>query len=867
MLKGTEKTLIKISISYPLLSANYLIIFATNYINFIPIYKQTNKTEMRRTLLIGLFFIAFYNAIGQNKMREHAIETESPINIASEEIRKSFTPPPASFNLLKSATEKKAEINVVFVDFPEEAKTAFLYATSIWESVISSPVPINILAKWETIDGNVLAKSRPALNFINFEGALVPDVYFPVTLVEKLSGVEMNDGEPDIICSFNKNMAWYFGTDGNVPTTKYDFTTSVLHEITHGLGFSGFLKAQNSVGFFNNSYSLPSIFDYTVYNNSYQRLADKSIFTSPSNELKNQLTSDNLISYCPKYSNDCEIINTNIYAPTTWSDGSSIYHLNESDYGADDDNGLMTPYLFKGEAIHTPGEKTLEILAKLGWKTISFNFEKLKDIENSSTNFPININVASDLPLDSSSVKIVFSTTQFSTKDSVILTFDKETNLFSGSIPLKNYLGKVLYFFKASSSEDQVFTLPSRAPAKVFSLRIGPDYYPPTLRHNPEKIVLKSSSDVNVAAFADDNVGINSVKVEYKINGIMQEPLVLTNDSADYFNGKIRFPVQLTHNTTLEYRIIAEDKSVRKNKKSAPATGFYSVNVFEPQEPVSGYFSDFNSESTDFVSTDFTTSVQPGFYNAMLHTQHPYPVSAIDDKKNNLIAQLKYPVILEENGQMIFDEIVLVEPGEPGTQFTDQLFWDYVIVEGSKNNGVNWLPLTQGYDSREQDTWSSTFSNALINNTSTADGRENMFVKHTINLTQNTNFSAGDTVLFRFRLASDKSINGWGWAIDNLDIQNLSTANDDLPAKNIFNVYPNPFTNNFFIDCANLADKSDVDIVVTDLMGKTVFSKTWADTQFNPKEQIDLSYAKPGIYLVKIIDSASNMITKKIIKN
>ena len=822
---------------------------------------------MRRTFFIGLFFIVFYHVSGQDKMKERAIETESPINIASEEIRKSFTPPPASFNLLKSATEKRAEFNVVFVNFPEEAKTAFLYAISIWENVISSSVPINILAEWETMDNNILAKCRPALNHINFDGALVPDVYYPVTLVEKLSGKEMNNGEPDIICSFNKNMAWYFGTDGNTPTTKYDFSTAVLHEITHGIGFSGFLKAENSIGFFNNNNNLPSIFDYLIYNKSYQKLADKNVFTSPSNELMNQLTSDNLIYYCPKHSNVCENIIANLFAPTTWRDGSSIYHLNESDYGAEDENGLMTPHLFKGEAIHTPGEKTIKILAKLGWKTISFNFEEFKDIEEVCASFPANINITSDLPLDSSSVKIVFSTTQFSTQDSVILEFDKTTNLFSGNIPLKNYLGKVLYYFKASTSENQIFTFPSQAPEKIFSMRIGPDYYPPSLQHNPEKLALKSSSVINVTAFADDNVGINSVKVEYKINGTVQQPVVLTNDSADCFNGKLELPVQLAENSTLEYRIIAEDKSERKNKKIAPASGFYLVNVFEPHEPVYSYFSDFNIESTDFVSTDFITSTQPGFYNGMLHTQHPYPVSTIENEKNNLVVQLKYPVILQENGQMIFDEIVLVEPGEPGTHFTDQLFWDYVIVEGSKNNGATWQPVTEGYDSQEQETWNSQFSNTFVNNTSTSDGKENMFVTRYINLTQDTYFSAGDTVLFRFRLASDKSVNGWGWAIDNLEIQSLSTANDDLLAEKNFNVYPNPFTNSFFIDCANVAGQSAVDILVTDLFGKTVFKETWMDTQFNPKKQVDLSQAKPGIYLVKIIDDASNMITNKIIKN
>ncbi|MCK7534680.1 MAG: hypothetical protein MZV63_28610 [Marinilabiliales bacterium] len=40
--------------------------------------------------------------------------------------------------------------------------------------------------------------------------------------------------------TFNKEVKWYFGTDGNTPELLYDFVTVVLHEIGHGLGFTGF---------------------------------------------------------------------------------------------------------------------------------------------------------------------------------------------------------------------------------------------------------------------------------------------------------------------------------------------------------------------------------------------------------------------------------------------------------------------------------------------------------------------------------------------------------------------------------------------------------------------------------------------------
>ena len=45
-----------------------------------------------------------------------------------------------------------------------------------------------------------------------------------------------------------------------------------------------------------------------------------------------------------------------------------------------------------------------------------------------------------------------------------------------------------------------------------------------------------------------------------------------------------------------------------------------------------------------------------------------------------------------DNATLSFDEIALVEPGDPGSVFGDPAFWDYVVVEGSRD-GVTWLPV------------------------------------------------------------------------------------------------------------------------------------------------------------------------------
>lgn len=819
---------------------------------------------MRGTLIsLTICFITIFNAFGQGQ--EDVISAKSPINIGLDEVNKTFVPPALSYRNLKSGSVKECTINVAYLNFPEEAKDALSYAISIWEQQISSPVAINIVARWEYLEGKIIANGCPTTFHKNFVEAPLTDIYYPVALAEKLAGRELNGSkEADIECIFNSNKSWYFRTDGNTDATKYDFVTIALHEIAHGLGIAGFFDGDNGIGQFDNPTKTPSIYDFYVFNNLKQRIADNNLFTSPSSALLNQLTSNNLNF---SFTEENNIQGENIYAPQVWNSGASIYHLKEANVNAGEKNELMSPFSYKGEAIHNPGEKTLHILSEIGWNAVTLKLTEIRDIEETAEYLSVKTNNISSASIDNSTLKMVFSKDYFNTKDSIILTYNNSNNQFEGSLPLNSHKGKVQYYYEANGTDNKVSTYPNNAPKNMLSFKIGADFYPPSIKHNPSKLVSNSNPEIELTAVATDNLGIGSVKVEYRINGIAQAPVQLSAEMNDIYKGSLHLPFNLNSSDRIEYRIIAEDNSIRKNKKYSPAAGYYPVDVFETYQPLSGYFNDFNSGSNDFTINDFDINTPAGFSSGNLHTMNPYPESEMQGEKYNLIAQLKYPIILEENGQMTFDEIVLVEPGEYGTNATEDLHWDYVIVEASKNNGVTWEPLTESYDSGINESWEMQFSSSLKSNMSDASGHENMFWQHTINLTENEVFAAGDTVLFRFRLASDNSVNGWGWAIDNLQIQNVNTANDEMFAEENINIYPNPFSNNIFIDCVKMATQSSVEILITDLAGKTVYRQTNYDVQFNSKLNVDLSTIESGIYLASITDDNFNTITKRIIKN
>jgi hypothetical protein len=812
--------------------------------------------KMNRLLIILWLILGVFNAGAQKNELMKETLTEDLVNYTSAKTNKKFVGPPEK-SMLKSAGSANTIFNVNSENLTEDAKHALNYAVHIWEGFFLSTVPVDVFVKMEPLDADILAKSRPASFFMNFEGAPNKNVYYPVALVEKLSGKNLNPGNHDIICSFNQNLPWYFGTDGNTPETHYDFVTAVLHEIAHGLGFSGFFKDDGTNGFLNNGHKFPSIYDLYVFNTNEQQLANSALFPSPSVQLHNALVSGEL-RFLASNGNEKNARISGIYSPPYWNDGASIYHLT-------DDEGLMMPFAAKGLAIHHPGNEVLTILNEIGWSTPVFDFEPLKDFEEPCAELPVEIEIFTGDGTFDFSVQIISSANNFETSTSAELIRTESSGKFKGLIPLEYSTGKIDYYFEAKTKNGKIYIFPSSAPDKKLFFKIGPDYTPPVIAHNPQKIIRENAINFMINALAKDNLGINTVKVEYKLNGVLQSPIDLKLTGNENYSGILQLNTGEARNGNLEYRIVAEDKSAIGNKKYQPSAGFYSVSFFQSLESVHSYSSDFESGLTDFTVADFNISRMVGFSDNILHTLHPYPLSAVKDEKYNLIAQLKYPVILRDGGEMRFDEVVLVEPGEKETNFSEALFWDFVIVEGSKDMGSTWIPFSPGYDSGANEYWESAFVNSTVNNNSQAVGTQNMFLKNVINLTEDTGFSAGDTVLFRFRLASDNSMNGWGWAIDNLEIQTSLATDSDLIVQKSIHVYPNPFDNKLFIDFSRIENSDRINVFVTDIFGKTIYKKDGTASSVSP-EIIELSGVKSGIYLLKVTDGKKELFVQKMIK-
>ncbi len=287
---------------------------------------------------------------------------------------------PARRSALRASPRSSSATGATFVvsysGFTTTQRDAFQAAVDTWERLLTSSVPIRIDARLDALPDGVLG-SAGSTSFVvdDADGRYGPeDTLVPIALANALAGRDLDPSGPDISADFSNDTSLFsYGAD---PVAgRYDFTTVVLHEIAHGLGFAGAMDvvrdgAGVDRGYWDTGTTMPRplLFDRSAVSQAVDG-STTALLSLPrgSAELGVALTGgrSQWDGAAGKAANGG--LRPELYTPSAWEPGSSYSHLDEQTYPPGDPDALMTPALDLGEVVRDPGDIALGMLSDLGW--------------------------------------------------------------------------------------------------------------------------------------------------------------------------------------------------------------------------------------------------------------------------------------------------------------------------------------------------------------------------------------------------------------------------------------------------------------------------------------------------------------------
>lgn len=374
------------------------------------------------------------------------------------------------------------------------------------------------------------------------------------------------------------------------------------------------------------------------------------------------------------------------------------------------------------------------------------------------------------------------------------------------------------YYFKIADELGEKIFYPHSAPDSAFSFFIGSDLIAPVIVHNSLIGTPKDNFPLYVYSQVTDNIGLDSVYLEYRINEnewIKEEMIFLGND---IFVSSINLlPEELSTGDLIDYKLTAVDISSNNNVATKPESNFFRFDVAE------GIYSNNkpNIEIREHIlaSTNDTISVSDEItiedINIYFKSDHP--------KFSDLHIRLYDP---EGNQYDLFNR-------------------DWFETE-NENAGSPSIIF-------DQDAY-FTFDDAVLVNTDSATGS---FAPVHSDLTQLN----GTSVLGDWRLrVFDKGINNikgnwleWGLIIKGQGTTDVSDETEVLVNKyQLFQNYPNPFNPSTQIKFT-IPQTGIVKLRVYDILGNEV--AILVDELINNgthEVNFNASHLSSGVYFYKL---------------
>jgi hypothetical protein len=161
----------------------------------------------------------------------------------------------------------------------QQRQIAYQYAADLWSAVLDGDVPVRVIASTQplpcTPTSGTLAQAGTRFTIANFPGGLA-DTRYHIAIAKGILNQDFAT-DYDILTRFNGAVGvdpncltgsdWYYGLDGATPPGRINFLNVVMHEIAHGLGFSGFENVSTGAL----SGGIPSIYATHAFDNTQQK--------------------------------------------------------------------------------------------------------------------------------------------------------------------------------------------------------------------------------------------------------------------------------------------------------------------------------------------------------------------------------------------------------------------------------------------------------------------------------------------------------------------------------------------------------------------------------------------------------------------
>ncbi|CAM2009735.1 M43 family zinc metalloprotease [Acanthopleuribacter pedis] len=225
----------------------------------------------------------------------------------------------------------------------EQRLIAFQRAADIVAASLKSDVTITVLAQFDALScsstSGVLGAAGPVTAARDFTGAPHEATWYHIALANALAGRDLNGGDGEIRATFNSSIDnndnclrgtnWYYGLDAR-PGNNMDLVSVLIHEFSHGLGFSTFVDPSgNKLLGFDDTY-MRNLKD-TRSNKSWSAMSNAERAASAVGGASTVWQGANVVAASGGLTNGRNGAGeVEVYAPNPYRQGSSVSHFSTS---------------------------------------------------------------------------------------------------------------------------------------------------------------------------------------------------------------------------------------------------------------------------------------------------------------------------------------------------------------------------------------------------------------------------------------------------------------------------------------------------------------------------------------------------------